>query len=121
MRRAWATGSEVGSHTIPRKKRGDKMPIFVVLGNFTQKRMETIKSLPLSVKEATKVFKSFGVKITTLVFTMGRYDVVAIGEAPDAEAITKALLSWSSKGLLRTETLTGFTAEKMGELVKGIE
>jgi len=55
-----------------------------------------------------------------LYFTLGRYDVVAIGEAPNEEAITKALLSWGSRGLLRTETLTGFTPEKMVELVKEI-
>jgi uncharacterized protein with GYD domain len=96
------------------------MPIYVVLGNFTQKRIETIKNLPEGIKDATKVFKSFGVKIKELVFTLGRYDVVAIFEAPNEEAVTKALLSWGSQGLLRTETLTGFTPEKMVELVKEI-
>jgi len=96
------------------------MPRFVVLGNFTQKRIETIKGLPESLKEGPKLLASFGVKIRELVFTMGRYDLVAIVEAPDAEAISKAFLSWGSKGLLRTEILTGFTAEKMIELVKGI-
>ncbi len=96
------------------------MPIYVVLGNFTQKRMETIKNLPEGLKEATNIFKSHGVKITKLVFTMGRYDVVAIGEAPNEEAITKALLSWGSQGLLRTETLTGFTPEQMVKLVNEI-
>jgi uncharacterized protein with GYD domain len=34
--------------------------------------------------------------------------------------MTKALLSWGSKGLLRTETLTGFAATKMIELANGI-
>ena len=101
-------------------KKGDEMPIYVVLGNWTQKRMDTIKDLPEKIKESRKVFESFGVKILSLVFTMGRYDVVAIGEAPNEEAITKALLSWGSRGLLRTETLTGFTPEKMAELVKAI-
>jgi len=96
------------------------MPIYVILGNFTQKRIETIKNLPAGIKESKKVFETFGVKITTLVFTMGRYDVVGIVEAPNEEAITKALLSWGSQGLLRTETLTGFTAEKMVEIVNAI-
>jgi len=96
------------------------MPIYVVLGNFTQKRMETIKNLPDGIKEATNVFKSHGVKIKELIFTMGRYDLVAILEAKNEEAITKALLSWGSQGFLRTETLTGFTSEKMTELLKGI-
>jgi uncharacterized protein with GYD domain len=96
------------------------MPIYVVLGNFTQKRMETIKKLPESIKESKEVFESFGVKGRELIFTLGRYDVIGIFEAPNEEAITKALLNWGSRGLLRTETLTGFTAEKMVELVKGI-
>lgn len=39
------------------------MPIYVVLGNWTQKRMDTIKDLPESIKESGKVFGSFGVKI----------------------------------------------------------
>lgn len=96
------------------------MPLYVLLGNFTQKRLETIKNLPEGINESKKVFKSFGVKIINLVFTMGRYDVIAIGEAPNEEAMTKALLSWGTKGLLRTETMTGFTPEQMTEIVKGI-
>ena len=68
--------------------------------------METIKDLQASIKESAGVFESFGVKITKMVFTMGRYDVVAIVEALDEEAISKAALSWGSRGLLRTETLT---------------
>jgi uncharacterized protein with GYD domain len=51
---------------------------------------------------------------------MGRYDFVGIGEAPDAETITKAVLSWGSKGLLRTETLRGFTGEEISKLVTEI-
>ena len=96
------------------------MPHFVILGNFTQKRIESIKALPKDLKEAINVFKSHGVKMSAFVFTMGRYDFVGIFEAANAETMTKALLSWGSKGLLRTETLTGFTGEEMSELVKGI-
>ena len=96
------------------------MPHFVILGNFTQKRMETIKALPENLKKGINVFKSYGVKMNAFVFTMGRYDFVGIFEAPNAETITKALLSWGSKGLLRTETLTGFTGEEMSKLVKGM-
>ena len=82
--------------------------------------METIKDLPEHIKAGTKVFESYGVKIKAMVFTMGRYDLVAVGEAPDKEAMSKALLSWGRKGLVRTETLTGYTGEEISELVKGI-
>ena len=94
------------------------MPQFAILGNFTQKRMETIKALPENLREVINVFKSYGVKMNAFVFTLGRYDFVGIFEAPNAETITKALLRWGSKGLLRTETLTGFTGEEMSKLVK---
>jgi uncharacterized protein with GYD domain len=91
---------------------------FVILGNFTQKRMETIRAFPEDLKEVKEVFKSYGLKMVAFVFTMGRYDFVGIFEAPNAEAISKALLNWGSKGLIRTETLTGFTGEEMSKLVK---
>jgi uncharacterized protein with GYD domain len=94
------------------------MPHFVILGKFTQKRLETIKALPENLKEATNVFKSYGVKMTAFVFTMGRYDFVGICEAPNTEAVSKAVLSWGTEGLLRTETMTGFTGEEMSKLVK---
>jgi uncharacterized protein with GYD domain len=51
---------------------------------------------------------------------MGRYDLVGVFDAPNAEAMSKALLSWSSEGLLRTETLLGFTPEKMVQIVRGM-
>jgi uncharacterized protein with GYD domain len=46
------------------------MPEYVILGNFTQKRVETIKELEAGIKDSEKV-ESFGVKIVKLVFTMG--------------------------------------------------
>ena len=55
-----------------------------------------------------------------MVFTMGRYDVIAIVEAPDEEAVSKAVLSWGSRGLLRTETLTAFSPELMIKMTKEI-
>jgi uncharacterized protein with GYD domain len=96
------------------------MPEYVILGNFTQKRVETIKELESSIKESGKVFESFGVKISKMVFTMGRYDVIGIATAPDEEAMAKAVLSWGTRGLLRTETLTAFPPDLMVKMVKQI-
>ena len=96
------------------------MTHFVVLGKWTQKRIETIKELPRDIQAGTAVFESFGIEIKAMVFTMGRYDLVAVFEAPDAQTVTKALLSWGSKGLLRTETLRGYTGDEISELVKGL-
>jgi len=93
---------------------------FVMLGKFTQKRIETIKDLEASIKESRGIFESFGVKIVNLVFTIGRYNVVAIMEAPDEEAVAKAVLSWGSRGLLKIETLRAFPPELMIKMTKEI-
>ena len=97
------------------------MPLYIVLGKFTQKRVETIENLQDSIEESREVFEAFGVEIKDLFFTMGGYDVVGVGEAPDAEAMSKALLSWGKRGLLRTETLTAFTPEQMVQMIKELK
>ena len=93
---------------------------FVILGKFTQKRIETIKDLEASIKESRNVFESFGVKITNLVFTNGPYNVVSIMEAPDEETMARAVLSWGSKGLLKIETFRAFSPDLMIKITKEI-
>jgi uncharacterized protein with GYD domain len=97
-----------------------KMAIFVILGKWTQKGMETIKNFSDNLKEGTSVFESHNVIIKEFVGTMGQYDFVAICEAPDAKAISKALLSRVSEGRFRTETLRGFTTDEYIKLVEGL-
>jgi uncharacterized protein with GYD domain len=99
---------------------GDIVPLFVILGKFTQKRMETIRDLPTNIEEAQDAFGGFGIEFVQLIFTMGQYDVVAVAEAPDEETMSKATLSWGSRGFLKTETLRGFTPEEMIGMVKEI-
>jgi uncharacterized protein with GYD domain len=96
------------------------LPKYVVLFNFTQKRVETIKDMPNGLKKSMEIMKSHGLKMEQLVFTMGRYDVVGVFEAPDAETMSKALLDVAGLGLVRSETLRGFTPEEMVEMVKSL-
>ena len=51
---------------------------------------------------------------------MGRYNVVAFMEASDEEAMTKAVLSWGSKGLLIIETFRAFSPELMVKMINEI-
>lgn len=96
------------------------MPKFVVLFNFTKKRVENIKSMPKDLQKSIEIMKSHGVKMDQILFTMGRYDVIATGEAPDAETMSKALLELAGLGLVRSETLRGFTPEEMIGMVRSL-
>ena len=93
------------------------MPMYAMLGKFTQKRMEHIKDLPKGLATARSLAKSLGVEFKTILYTMGQYDVVVIGEAPNDEAITKLLLAFGQIGVLRSETLKGFTPDEFVRLI----
>jgi len=97
-----------------------KMPVYVVLGRFTQKGIEEIKASPERLEAARKVARSVGGEIKEFYYTMGRYDFVAICEAPNDEAMTKSLLIVSGAGAVRTETLPAIPAPKGAEIIKGL-
>ena len=96
------------------------MPLYVVLGKFTNKRMENIKDINKGLEASKKAMDSVGAKMVVHCYTMGQYDVVAIIEAPSDEAMTKALLDFSRLGVLRTETLRGYTPDEFIKLIEGL-
>lgn len=96
------------------------MPAYVLLCKYTQKAIENIKAHPERTETAKKIAKSVGAEIKQSYFTMGRYDFVAILEAPNNEAMMKALLAISSTGAIRTETLTAIPDDKAADLLKGL-
>jgi uncharacterized protein with GYD domain len=96
------------------------MPKYIVLGKFTAEGIKNIKDSPKRLAQAQKVAESVGGKIKKFYYTMGRYDFVAICEAPDEEAMTKSLLTIGSGGAVSTETLTAISAEKGAEIIKSL-
>ena len=94
------------------------MPLYVVLGKFTNKRMKNIKDLPKGLEASQKALDSVGAKMVAICYTMGQYDVVGIIEAPSDEAITKSLLDFGRLGVLRTETLRGYTPDEIIKLIE---
>lgn len=50
-------------------------------------------------------------------YTMGRYDIVALGEFPDDEVAQKFLFWLGSLGNVRTSTLKASTDEEAAKLI----
>ena len=96
------------------------MPIYVVLGKYTQKGIENIKTSPEKRDAAQKVFETVGGDFKDFYFTFGQYDFVVVCKAPDEEAMTKALLIIARNGEVRTETLTAISAHKGTEIIKSL-
>ena len=102
-------------------KKGEmkRMPIYVVLGKFTQEGIAKIKDSPARLEAARKVAKSVGGEIKEFYYTMGQYDFVAVLELPSNEATMKTALIVSGAGAVRTETLAAIPAAQMAEMLKG--
>ena len=59
------------------------MPTYIALLRYTQKGMESAKEGAARRAAAKKMFAEAGASLTAVYLTMGRYDAVAIVEAPD--------------------------------------
>ena len=70
-----------------------------------------------SLDAGKETLKSFGSELKAFYLTMGRYDFVAISEAPDDAAAAKVALAIGSAGNVTTETLTAFTEAEYREIV----
>ena len=69
----------MGSFTSTSEEWSDmKMPVYIVLGNYTQKGIENIKTSPEKRETAGKVFESVGGEFKDFYYTLGKYDFVVI-------------------------------------------
>jgi len=94
------------------------MPIYITLFNLTEKGIKNIKNAPERIEEGIKTAKSIGGKLIGFYATMGEYDYITIGEAPNDEVYMTYLLGLGAQGNTRTKTLKAFTKEELGEMIK---
>lgn len=96
------------------------MALFIILGSYTQEGIMNMKESPQRLEAAKKVAESVGGSIKEFYYTMGRYDFVVIAEAPDIDAMLKALMIVGSTGTIRTETLQAIPFEKASNIIKDL-
>ena len=93
------------------------MPMYVGLYNFTAKGVSDLKNLPERVKESSKAWEAMGGKTTAALATMGRYDMVTVGEAPNDEMVALFAAGLATRGYVTTETLRAYTMEECAALL----
>ena len=96
------------------------MPTYVALLRYTQKGMETVKDSPTRREAARKLFASVGATLKHVYVTMGRYDAVAIAEAPDDETMARLALTGGSQGFIHTQTLRAFTEDEYNKIIASL-
>lgn len=96
------------------------MPTYITLAKWTQQGLEQVKESPARLDAFKKIVKSNGGKVKGFYLVMGRYDMLIITEAPDAEAVAKSALATASKGSVITETFQVFTEEEYRKLLASL-
>ena len=87
---------------------GESVPVFVVLGNWTDEGLKNAKDAPSRIKDTHNAVEKAGGKMQ-LYYTLGEYDFIMVLEMPDEKAIMRILLWLGSKGNVRTKTLKAWT------------
>ena len=93
------------------------MAMFIVLANFTDQGVKNVKETVGRAEAFKAMAGKAGVTVKDIYWTMGRYDVVALCEAPDDESATAMALSVASRGNIHSETLRAFSFGEMSKIL----
>ena len=92
------------------------LPVFVVLGNWTEEGIRNIKEAPKRAKLAGDMVEKAGGKMQTL-YTLGKYDFVARIELPKEVDIMAILLCLGSMGNIRTTTMKAWSESQVNKML----
>jgi uncharacterized protein with GYD domain len=96
------------------------MATYVVLIHFTDQGIRGVKDSPKRAAAFKAAAKKAGVTVKAFYWTLGRYDMISILEAANADAVTAVGLSVGKLGNVRTETLPAFDRAGMEAILKKV-
>ncbi len=96
------------------------MPTYVVLANWTDQGIRTVKESPQRLDATKKAIEAAGGKLISFYLTMGKYDEVLIVEGPSDAVAAAIALSSGSQGNVRTETLKAFPEDEYRKIIANI-
>lgn len=97
------------------------MPQYVTLVNWTDQGIRDVKQTVQRAEQVREMVRQLGGDMHTLYWTQGRYDLIAITEAPDDETVAAISLRIGATGNVRTEVLRAFGAEEMGGILAKLD
>jgi uncharacterized protein with GYD domain len=92
------------------------MPAYVLLMKMTAKGAADMKNAPQRVADSLKLWDKMGGSLKSIHITMGPYDYVGIGEAPDDETAAAFAMAMSASGNVTTTSMRAFTPDEFAAL-----
>lgn len=96
------------------------MSTYMLLCNYTDQGVRTIKEVPKRRAAARELGKKLGVDIKVGYLAMGTYDLIIHAEATDDEAMAKFLLSMGALGNVRTTTVKVFSEPEFDKIIAAL-
>jgi uncharacterized protein with GYD domain len=93
------------------------MATYIVLGQFTDQGIRNVEDTSKRADAAKDLARKLGATVRDLYWTIGRYDVALIIDAPDDETMTAFGLSAGRLGNVRTETLRAFSQGEIKQIL----
>lgn len=93
------------------------MPRYISLVSFTQEGLRNVKDTRKRAKEFAERASQKGVDIKETYWTVGRYDIVHLFDAPDDSAAATISIALSSFGNVRSETMRAFDAQEIAKIL----
>jgi uncharacterized protein with GYD domain len=93
------------------------MPTYIVLGNFTDQGIRSIRDSLKREDAFRKQCEKVGAQVKDVYRTMGRYDLAAVVNAPDDVTMNSLLYSTGALGNIRTETLRALTRNETEDAI----
>jgi len=85
------------------------MPTYISMLHYTQQGISAIKNSPARIDAAKDAYRKAGGELKSIYLTLGQYDLVAIAEMPNDEAVARMALVLGAQGNIRSETMRAFT------------
>ena len=96
------------------------MASYIVLANFTDQGVRNVKDSTKRADTFKELAKSQGASVKDIYWTLGRYDIVALVDAPDDTVVTALGLTLAKAGNVRTQTLRAFSQAEMGAILNKV-
>lgn len=96
------------------------MAHYIVLANFTDQGIKSVKETTKRAKAFRDLASQMGAEIEKIYWTLGSYDVVLTLKASSDETVASILLKAGSLGNLKSQTLRAFDDQEMDSILAKI-
>ncbi len=97
------------------------MATHILLANFTQQGITSVQDTIERANVVKAMAARLGMTMKETFWTLGRYDVVAVFDAPDDGTMTALSLSVAKLGNIRTQTLRAFSHDEMKDILAKVQ